>query len=383
MGLMIIGSLTASILLCIFTIGVNSSQIPWPPEADYSTQQIDHFAFPPANHTFLLRFLYKDYRENGIGPIFFYCGNEGSIESFWNNTGFMFELAETMHALVIFAEHVIGYMIPTYLFLPQRYYGQSLPFPDSFSQPYIQYLSIEQALADYAYLIVELKERFNAVRSPVIAFGGSYGGMLAAYMRLRYPHLVTGALASSAPMYWVSGLKRFHGFFEAVTRDYQWTDKKCVALFKAAYDKMEELVEEQDGLNKLSRELRLCEPMKNFDDYMWMLKWSRNAFVMMAMMDYPTEASFMGDLPAYPVNVSCHAALAAQDPISAIRDAVGVFYNSSHREKCFDYKTQYIECADITGCGLGNDSMAWDFQVYSSTCLFSDYYLLSSTRHFG
>ncbi|VDQ06205.1 unnamed protein product, partial [Trichobilharzia regenti] len=29
---------------------------------------------------------------------------------------------------------------------------------------------------------------------------------------------------------------------------------------------------------------------------------------------------------------------------------------------CFDYKSQYIECADITGCGLGNDSLAWDFQ---------------------
>lgn len=36
---------------------------------------------------------------------------------------------------------------------------------------------------------------------------------------------------------------------------------------------------------------------------------------------------------------------------------------------CFDYKSQYIDCADVTGCGLGNDSVAWDFQVTVMTNL--------------
>lgn len=38
--------------------------------------------------------------------MFFYCGNEGDILGFWNNTGLMFELAPTFKALVVFAEHV-------------------------------------------------------------------------------------------------------------------------------------------------------------------------------------------------------------------------------------------------------------------------------------
>ena len=50
----------------------------------------------------------------------------------------------------------------------------------------------------------------------------------------------------------------------------------------------------------------------------------------------------------------------------------GLFYNGtpsydmgakSSGVKCFNTKDEYIECADPTGCGLGNDAIAWDYQV--------------------
>jgi len=57
----------------------------------------------------------------------------------------------------------------------QRYYGKSLPFGEkSFDSEHIGLLSIEQALADYAYLLEHLREVYNASNAPVITFGGRW-----------------------------------------------------------------------------------------------------------------------------------------------------------------------------------------------------------------
>ena len=68
-----------------------------------------------------------------------------------------------------------------------------MPFGDKFKD-HLQYLTHEQALADYAFLLRSLQKQ-HSVDVPVIAFGGSYGGMLATWFRIKYPTTILGAIA--------------------------------------------------------------------------------------------------------------------------------------------------------------------------------------------
>ena len=64
--------------------------------------------------------------------------------------------------------------------LQHRYYGESMPF-GSKAKAYnnsksLAYLTAEQAIADFAVLLADLKRNLSAEGSPVVLFGGSYGG---------------------------------------------------------------------------------------------------------------------------------------------------------------------------------------------------------------
>ena len=68
-----------------------------------------------------------------------------------------------------------------------------------------RYLSSAQVLADYAYLLDYIRMTMQgAEQSRTVVFGGSYGGVLATYFRIKYPHVVAGAHAASAPIFQMS-----------------------------------------------------------------------------------------------------------------------------------------------------------------------------------
>ncbi|KAL0489917.1 lysosomal Pro-X carboxypeptidase Prcp [Acrasis kona] len=218
-------------------------------------QVLDHFNFATTPSTFKQRYLINDQHWISNGSIFFYCGNEGDIEMFYRNTGFMFDIAKQFNALIVFAEH--------------RYYGQSLPFGnESFTPENIQYLTSQQALADYADLLLNLREKY--ANAPIIAFGGSYGGMLAAWFRVKYPHIIQGSIASSAPVLQFEGITPPDRFNKIATRTFNESLPRmgdnfyCANYIKQGF---EEFVQKRKDSQLLQKTFKTCKPVTPYDLY--------------------------------------------------------------------------------------------------------------------
>ncbi len=92
------------------------------------------------------------------------------------------------------AENIGAYIVS----LEHRYYGKSQPF-STLSAENLKYLTVENALADLASFQVYAQSEMK-MNGPWIVTGGSYAGLLSAFYRLKYPFLVQGSLASSAPV---------------------------------------------------------------------------------------------------------------------------------------------------------------------------------------
>lgn len=61
--------------------------------------------------------------------------------------------------------------------------------------------SVDQALADLAYFTTYIKTQIPSLaNSKVILVGGSYAATMVTWMRQKYPNLIAGAWASSAPL---------------------------------------------------------------------------------------------------------------------------------------------------------------------------------------
>lgn len=103
--------------------------------------------------------------------------------------GLIAQLAQLTHGIAVVLEH--------------RYYGTSIPTAD-FSTESLRFLSTEQALADVAFFAKNIvfpgfeDQSITSDNVPYIAYGGSYAGAMVAFLRVVYPDIFFGAIASSA-----------------------------------------------------------------------------------------------------------------------------------------------------------------------------------------
>ncbi|RZC42264.1 lysosomal Pro-X carboxypeptidase, partial [Asbolus verrucosus] len=346
----------------------------------YIEVPVDHFSFSN-NATFKLKYLINDSFWIDDGPVFFYTGNEGNIENFAENSGFMFDIAPTFNALLVFAEH--------------RYYGTSLPFGNaSFTSiEHLGYLTANQALADYVFLISYLQTVYSKSeyldKVPVVAFGGSYGGMLATWLRMKYPASVIGAIAASAPIWQFQGLTPCENFNRIVTDVYKIANEEdCSVPLQKSWKIIRNLTTSDDGKNWLTNQWKLCNPLKTQEDIEKLIQWFSGILVNIVMVNYPYPTTFLAPLPAYPVKVFCNKLTDIENVddktlLTAVGTALEVYTNYTQKTKCNNINQtaadlgekgwDFQACTEMIMpmCSDDNDMFennAWDFNKYAQEC---------------
>lgn len=111
-----------------------------PYKTQYFPQILDHFNFQPeSSKVFYQKYLINSKFWHKGAPIFVYTGNEGNIEWFANNTGFMLDIAPQFHALLVFIEvstssHTHTHTKIVTFFTKKVRFAKILMFPDLFSK---------------------------------------------------------------------------------------------------------------------------------------------------------------------------------------------------------------------------------------------------------
>ena len=92
---------------------------------------------------------------------------------------------------------------------------------------------------DFVEFIKDIKQT-HCPDCKVIVFGGSYGGMLASWMRMKYPHVVDMAHAASAPIYYYRNRKNFdYGiFYQLVTKNYEMHNMNCPSVIREGFKRL-------------------------------------------------------------------------------------------------------------------------------------------------
>uniref|UniRef100_A0A7N2LA90 Lysosomal Pro-X carboxypeptidase n=1 Tax=Quercus lobata TaxID=97700 RepID=A0A7N2LA90_QUELO len=277
----------------------------------YYDQTLDHFNYRPESYTtFQQRYVINSKYWGGAtsnAPILAYFGAEAPLDGDLSAIGFLADNAQQFQALILYIEH--------------RYYGKSIPFRTR-----------EEA---------HVKETLHGNNSPVIVIGGSYGGMLASWFRLKYPHVALGALASSAPILYFDDITPQNGYFSIVSKDFKEASETCYQTIKKSWSEIDKAASQPSGLSNLSKEFKTCRPLSKSSK---LKAYLGIMYVCAAQYNHPLD---------YPVTIVCGGIDGAPS-------------NASILQKIFPGLVAY---GGISSCyfnepkNISKTTMGWNWQV--------------------
>lgn len=160
--------------------------------------------------------------------------------------------------------HDIAVDLNGYIFGSEmRFFGRNHPRNDV-STDSLRFLTTEQVLADIAHLIDHIKEQdTRLINAKVILAGMTFGGNLATWFRVKYPHLVDGVWSSSSH---IEAKMNFGEYFEAIGDDLRnFGSQGCYRRVWRAFRTMENLIE--GGRSEVLDDMfHLCHPLNATND---------------------------------------------------------------------------------------------------------------------
>ena len=184
--------------------------------------------------------------------------------------------------------------------------------------------------------------------------------MLAAWLKQKYPHLILGSLASSAPVWQFNA--NCLSFYNVTTNSYKQADSTCPQLILASWEAINNLSKTRNGLEQLTSIFHTCE---NITDVSLFKSWLKEIYVNTAQINYPHASSSDNFLPPRPVKVLCsnitshiQSVKSNVDDVTLLKSiysGINVFLNYTGSEKCFKIVTE--------STGVDFVDLAWSYQV--------------------
>ncbi|CAJ0610146.1 unnamed protein product [Cylicocyclus nassatus] len=207
-----------------------TDQYPWVVRSNFK-QKVDHFN-PTNTATWDQRYYYNPKYARNTSIIFLMIGGEGPENGKWAGN----EKVQYLQWASEFGAHVFD--------LEHRFFGDSWPIKNmNFDS--LSLLTTEQALADLAYFITSMNQKYGFNNPRWVTFGGSY------------PEWTVGAVASSAPL---NLTLDFYEYAQVVQDDLTITNKDCPVYVEQAFQEMKNLSTTTAGRQKLNKIFNLQPP---------------------------------------------------------------------------------------------------------------------------
>ncbi|XP_047248245.1 thymus-specific serine protease isoform X2 [Girardinichthys multiradiatus] len=283
-------------------------------------QPLDHFNRQNVK-TFPQRFIVNEmYWQRPDGPVFLFVGGEGPIYDFDVLAGHHVDMAKEHRALLLAVEH--------------RFYGDSIN-PDGLKTENLADLSSQQTLADLAVVHQYISQSFNlSCRNTWISFGGSYSGSLSAWFRGKFPSLVYGAVASSAPVKAKLDFSEYNSVVGlSLMNEAVGGSEKCLAKVREAFVLVEAAL--IDGnFTKVAEDFACCQTPRNPDDQSELMQ--NLADIIMGTVQYNEEGVLMS------IKELCGVMTDESEEKEAEMEAynhlvkLSQMYRSTSQEQCLD-----------------------------------------------